>query len=125
MVKFLALFFGFGALMCALTIVLLLFPGSSLDALWRVNPEARSSFQSIGNAAFLLMGAVGSGCALAAVGLWREARWGRQIAIVILSINIVGDLLNAVLRHDYRALVGLPIGGAMIVYLARYRESES
>ena len=125
MIKAFAAFFGFGALMCALTIVLLLFPGSSLDALWRVNPEARSSFQSIGNAAFLLMGAVGLGCALAAVGLWRNARWGRQVALVILSINIVGDLLNAVLRRDYRALIGLPIGGAMIFYLVRYRESQS
>ena len=125
MIRVFAAFFSFGALMCALTIGLLLFPGSTLDALWRVNPEARSSFQSIGNAAFPLMGVVGIGCALAAVGLWRNARWGRQIAIVILSINIVGDLLNAVLRHDYRALIGLPIGGAMIVYLARYRESRS
>ena len=125
MIKFFASFFSFGALMCGLTIVLLLFPGTSLDALWRLNPEARSSFQSIGKAAFLLMGAVGVGCALAAAGLWRNARWGRQIAIAILSVNIVGDLLNAVLRHDYRSLIGLPIGGAMIFYLVRYRESQS
>jgi len=30
--------------MCALTIVLLLFPGTALDSLWRLNPEAHAAF---------------------------------------------------------------------------------
>ena len=42
--KFFAVFFAFGATMCALTIVLLLFPGTSLDSLWRLNPDAHSAF---------------------------------------------------------------------------------
>jgi len=37
MLKLLAAFFAFGAAMCALTIVLLLFPGTELDSLWRLN----------------------------------------------------------------------------------------
>jgi len=36
MIKFFAVFFAFGATMCALTIVLLLFPGTALDFLWRL-----------------------------------------------------------------------------------------
>jgi uncharacterized membrane protein (DUF2068 family) len=63
---------------------------------------------------------VGIACALAAVGLWRRKVWGVWLAIIILSLNITGDLLSAVVRRDYRALIGLPIGGAMIFYLARY-----
>jgi hypothetical protein len=47
-----------------------------------------------------------------------------RLALIILALNIAGDLINVFLRHDYRALVGLPIGGAMIVYLARYRSPE-
>lgn len=117
--KFFAAFFAFGATMCGLTIVLLLFPGTALDSLWRLNPEAHSGFQSIGNAAPFLMFVVGAACAAAAVGLWRDERWGIQIALIILSLNIAGDLLNAVFRRDYRALIGLPIGGAMIFLLAR------
>lgn len=119
MIKFFAAFFAFGATMCALTIVLLLFPGTALDALWRLNPEAHSGFQSIGNAAVLLMFAVGAACATAAVGLWRDERWGIQIALIILFLSVAGDLLNAVFRRDYRALIGLPFGGAMIFLLAR------
>lgn len=65
------------------------------------------------------MATVGTGCAAAAIGLWRGARWGTRIALIILSLNIIGDLTNAFVRHDYRALIGLPIGGAMIFYLAR------
>jgi len=122
--KLLSGFFAFGALMCGLTMVLLVFPGTTLDSLWRFNPDAHSAFSSIGRAALLLMLLVGTGCGFAAVGLWRKSLWGIWVALTILSLNIVGDLFNAVVRHDYRSLVGVPIGGAMIVYLARYRKAH-
>lgn len=105
--------------MCALTIVLLLFPGTKLDSLWRLNPDARTAFQSLGNWSILLMAIVGSLSCLAAIGLWLGKTSGVRLAMAILSINMIGDLVNAVVRHDYRALIGLPIAGAMIVYLAR------
>lgn len=117
--KLLAIFFGFGAFMCALTIFLLLFPGSILDEAWKLNPQAHSAFQSLGNLSIPLMAVVGVGCALSSIGLARGVRWGRMLAIIILSANLIGDAANATLRHDYRALIGLPIGGAMIFYLGR------
>ena len=58
--------------MCTLTIVLLLFPGTALDSLWRFNPDAHSASSSIGPAALLLMLVVGTGCGFLAVGLWRN-----------------------------------------------------
>lgn len=125
MIKLLALFFAFGTTMCALTIVLLLFPGTTLDSLWHLNPDAHLAFQSIGRWSVLLMAMVGIGCALAAIGLWIRALWGIRLALTILSLNIMGDLFNALVRHDYRALIGIPIGGAMIFYLARYRKADS
>jgi uncharacterized membrane protein (DUF2068 family) len=123
MIKLFAAFFTFGAIMCALTIFLLLFPGSALDSLWKLNPDAHTGFQSIGKAAVLIMLAVGLACLVAAIGLWRNTVWGVQLALVILSFNIVGDLFNAVVRHDYRAVIGLPIGGAMIFCLVRHRKT--
>jgi hypothetical protein len=45
--------------------------------------------------------------------------WGIWIAIAVLSVNIVGDLANAVVRHDYRTLIGPPIAAALIWYLSR------
>lgn len=112
-------FFGFGAMMCALALALLLFPGSALDSLWRLNPEARLAFQSFGSWSFVLMLTVGTACIFAAVGLWRGTVWGTRLALTILSLNIIGDLANTLLRHDYRALIGLPAGAAMIFFLVR------
>ena len=46
----------------------------------------------------------------------------------INAINVsrqTQDPFNALIRHDYRALIGLPIGGAMIFFLARYRKADS
>ena len=117
--KLLALFFAFGACMCALTIWLLLFPGGALDSLWRLNPEAYAAFQRIGGLSILLMVIVGVACALAAIGLARNAKWGRWLGILILAANLVGDLTNAFVRHDLRTLIGVPIAGAMIFYLAK------
>jgi len=117
--KLLALFFAFGACMCALTIWLLLFPGGALDSLWRLNPEAHAAFQRIGGLLILLMVIVGVACALAAIGLARNAKWGRWLGILILAANLVGDLTNAFARHDLRTLIGVPIAGAMIFYLAK------
>ena len=125
MIRFFSVFFAFGATMCALTIVLLVVPGTALDSLWRLNPDAHVAFQSIGKTALLIMLAAGTGCAFAAVGLWRNALWGLRLALIILSLNLAGDLFNVLVRHDYRALIGLPIGGAMIFYLARYRKADS
>ncbi len=105
--------------MCTLTTALLLFPGTPLDSLWSLNPDAHLAFQSLGNWSLAFMVTVGIACAFAAIGLWRGTLLGTRLALIILSLNIIGDLFNAIVRHDYRALIRLPIGGAMIFYLAR------
>ncbi len=107
--------------MCLLTIALLVFPGTKLDSLWNLNPDARVAFQSLGSWSVLLMLAVGTGCALTAIGLWYEKLWGVPLAIAILFINIIGDLVNVVIRHDYRPLIGVPMAGEMIFSLPRFR----
>lgn len=116
--KLLAIFFGFGATACAITILALLFPGGLLEPIWRLNPEAHIGFQQIGVPwSIALMTVVGIACGFAAFGLAKRQAWGRHLAMVILTVNLIGDSLNAILRHDPRTLVGLPIGGAMILYL--------
>jgi hypothetical protein len=76
-----SLFFAFGTVMSGLTAVMLLFPGSPIEPLWRLNPRAQEALASMGTAAVLLMIVVCASCFAAAVGLWRLKRWGYWTAI--------------------------------------------
>jgi hypothetical protein len=116
-----SLFFVFGATMSALAAVMLFFPGSLLEPLWRLNTQAHEGFAAMGLWAICLMLTLCAACATAAVGLWRCARWGYITALFILSINLVGDTMNVLVAHDWRTLIGLPVGGVMITYLGKER----
>lgn len=119
----LVIFFAAGALICLVTMLALAFPGGFLEPIWRLKPEARVEFQQLGRWSVALMGVVGAACGLAAAGLARNAEWGRRLAIGVLTVNLIGDSLNALLRHDPRTLIGLPIGGLMILYLVKKKHS--
>jgi hypothetical protein len=116
----LVVFFAAGAPICLVTMLALAFPGSFLESIWRLKPEAREQFQQLGSAVSIaLMTVVGLACGLAAFGLARNAEWGRRLGIAILIVNLIGDSLNAVFRQDPKTLIGLPIGGLMIWYLLK------
>ena len=118
----LVIFFAGGASICVLIVLALAFPGYSLDSIWRFKPEARVQFQEIGRGlSIALMAMVGVACGVSAIGLARNAQWGRRLAIAVLIVNLIGDSLNALLRHDPKTLIGLPIGGLMIWYLISAR----
>ena len=102
----LVLFFAAGALICLVTMLALTFPGSFLESIWRFKPEARVQFQEIGRGVSIaLMATVGVACGLSAIGLARNAQWGRRLAIAVLVVNLIGDSLNALLRHDPKTLI--------------------
>ena len=115
----LVIFFAAGTLICSAVMLALAFPGGLLEPIWRLRPDARGEFEQFGDWSVVLMAAVGAACGLAAFGLARGAEWGRQIAIGVLTVNLVGDTFNAVFRGDLRTLIGLPIGGLMIWYLTK------
>ena len=115
----LAIFFAGGALVCAVTLLALAFPGGPLETIWRLKPEARTEFQEFGTWSIVLLAVVGAACGLAAFGLAKGAEWGRRLAVCILTVNLIGDMLNAVFRRDLRTLIGLPIGIFLIWYLSK------
>jgi uncharacterized membrane protein (UPF0136 family) len=119
----LVVFFAAGALICLVTVLALAFPGGVLEPIWQLKPDALVQFQQMGNWSIALMAVVGAACGLAAVGLAKNAEWGGRLAIGILTVNLIGDTLNAILRHDPHTLIGLPIGGLMIWYLLNKKHS--
>jgi hypothetical protein len=114
-VTLLGAFFAAGTLICLLSCVTLAWPGGGLEAIWRVDPAKREAFAKMGYWAILLLAAVGAACAATAVGLWRGARWGRRLALVMLAVNGLGDAVHGL--HDPRSLVGVPIAALLIGYL--------
>src|SRR4051812_14481416 len=83
--KLLVIFFAVGAIICLVTMFALAFPGGRLESIWHLKPEARVQFQEFGQrASIALMATVGTACGLAAIGLARNAEWGRRLALGIL-----------------------------------------
>ena len=75
----------------------------------------------MGRWAIVLFFTVGTSCAAAAIGLWRGARYGHRIGIVLIAINLAGDIINTLLGIEPRAIVGVPIALAILWYLASKR----
>ncbi len=117
----LSAFFALGAMVATLTSFALLAPGSALEPMWRLNPQAEVAFRAIGPWAIPLMLVVAVACALSAAGLRMRARWGHRLALTLLVVNLFADATNVLVRGDLRTLIGLPVAAALIVYLLSSR----
>lgn len=118
---FLAVFFAFGVTMSSLSALLLMFPGTPLDVVWRLNPPAQQGFSRLGFLGLVLMLVVSVACGVAALGIWRLRVWGFIAGLILLLGNAAGDLTNAFVFHDARTLIGIPIAAAMAAYLFAQR----
>jgi hypothetical protein len=119
-----SVFAALGTVPSIATALALAYPGQWADAVWRLKPEARTDFARLGPWAIVLMGVVAVGCAATAFGLWNRRGWGHRLAIIGLAINMLGDTTNALVRGDWRTLIGLPIGGAIVACLLSHRVRE-
>ena len=68
-----------------------------------------------------MLGGVSMACEAAAIGLWTGRRWGYWVAVALLVVNLLGDVSNVLLGVEPRALVGVPIVAALLVFLATRR----
>jgi uncharacterized membrane protein (DUF2068 family) len=117
----LVLLFAIGSCASLISAVSLTFPGSFLEPIWRLNPNARAGFARMGSAAIVLMIAVCIACVFTTIGLWLGRRWGYWLAVVMLVMNLCGDVINVVTGTEPRAIIGIPIAGVILAYLLRKR----
>ena len=120
----LSIFFALGTIAAAGSAIALAWPGAWSEAMWRIKPEAPADFARLGPLAIPLMLLVAAACAGAAAGVWAGTRWGLRLASGVLGVNLLGDTLNAVVRRDWRTLIGLPVGGAILAYLLLSRRAR-
>ena len=117
----LAYFFIFGTLASGLSFASLVTPGGQLEPIWRLNPRAHEAFFGMGILAPLLMATVCVACAASAYGFLRGRPWGYRLGITLLLVNLTGELVNAVLGVEPRAIYGLPVVALLIWYLTTLR----
>ena len=117
----LVMLFAIGSCASFLSAVSLTFPGSLLEPIWRLNPNAREGFSHAGGWAIAVMIGVCIACTFTAVGLWRGRRWGYWLAVVMLVVNLGGSIINISTGIEPRAIIGIPIVGAILAYLLRKR----
>lgn len=110
--------FAFGTLASGLSAVSLLTPGGPLEPMWRLNPRAHEAFAGMGAWAPLLLAAVCLACAAAAYGFFAGRHWGYRVGVALLLINLAGDLVNAALGIEPRAVAGVPVVALLLWYLS-------
>ena len=118
-VTVLIVLFVIGVIASLISIISLTFPGTFLEPVWKLNPRAREGFAGMGGWSIVLMSVVCVTCLLTAIGLWRGLRWGYWLAVVVLIINMVGNIVNVLVGTDRRAIVGIPIVLLLLIYLWR------
>ena len=115
----LACLFAFGTFASGLSFIAVLTPGGFLEPMWRLNPRAHDAFAHMGNWGALLLGPVCLACAASAYGFITGKRWGYWLGITLLLLNLTGDLINAALGIEPRAVAGVPIVALILWYLSR------
>ncbi len=96
-------------------------PGGPLEPMWQLNPRGHYVLSLMHGWAVLLLAVVSCASGITGVGLWLARRWGYVLAVAGASIHLVGDILNVVLGIEPRAIIGIPIVAAILVYLSRSR----
>jgi hypothetical protein len=99
----------------------LVWPGSTLDRIWNLNPRAHEELAPFGRIvgiAFLLLAAT---LAVASLGWFNRRRWGWRLAVAIIATQVLGDVVNIYRGDLLRGGIGFLIAGALLLYLLRPR----
>ena len=113
------IFLFFGATMASLAAITLLWRGTSLDRIWRLNPGAYRQLAPLGRSVGGLFLLLGLALAAAGSGWFRRRLWGWRLAIAIVAIQIVGDIINCIRGDWLRGGIGVVIAGALLLFLLR------
>jgi hypothetical protein len=117
-------FLFFGATMAGLAATTLLWPGTSLDRAWDLNPTAYQQLAPLGGKVGILFLLLAATLVTSGIGWFRRRLWGWRLAVVIIGIQVLRDLINLVRGDWLRGGTGAVIAGTLLLYLlsARVRD---
>ncbi len=110
-------FFYFAMTMALYAAVTLLYPGTVLDGLWSLNPDAHRQLlkvRTLAGIGFVILALV---AAVAGMGWLRRRLWGWRLAVLGIAAQVFGDCVNLVRGDLLRGGSGLLIGTALLAYL--------
>ena len=113
------IFLFFGASMASLAATTLLWRGTALDRLWKLNPTAYKQVAPLGRIVGILFLVLGAALITAGVGWFRRRLWGWRLAVVIVSTQVLGDVVNCVRGDWLRGGTGVIIAGGLLLFLLR------
>ena len=93
--------------------------GTALDQMWRLNPLAYQRLAPFGKLVgipFLVPSAL---LALAAVGWFKRRRWAWWLTVALIATQVLGDAVNLLQGRLLEGTTGLLIAGALLFYLLR------
>jgi hypothetical protein len=114
-------FLFFGAVMASLAATTLLWRGTPLDRIWALNPSAYKQLAPLGSMVGILFLLLGVALTTAGLGWFRRRLWGWRLAVVIIGIQVLGDISNCVRGDWLRGGTGVIIAGALLLFLLQPR----
>ncbi len=115
-----AVFLFLAAAVAVVTGFSLLFPSPFWNRLWDLNRPAYEAFVKLKTVSGALLAALGVGSGFAGAGLLRRRRSAWWFAVVLFTINGLGDLVALFFTRDLiRGASGVLIAGAFLFCLTR------
>jgi hypothetical protein len=115
----LGIFLFFGALMAFFAGTTLVWQGTFLDRIWELNPRAYALLRPLGKMVGIPFLFLSYALVQAGVGWFKRQISGWQLAVLIITVQATGDLVNAIRGHFFEGLIGVAIAGVLLLYLLR------
>lgn len=99
--------------------VSLLWRGTPLQPMWRLNPRAYRELAPY--AAMAGSGLLVLACTLAAAGIgwFRRREWGWWLAVAIIGTQVLANAVNIVMGRVVEGAFGFVVAEALLIYLLR------
>lgn len=112
-------FFYFAATMASYAAFTLFWPGTILDRAWELNRSAHAQLAPLGRIMALPFTVLSVTSLSTAAGWFKRRRWAWIIGVVMIGLNLLGDLVNMVLGEFWKGVSGVILAGLLLAYLMR------
>jgi hypothetical protein len=118
-ILFIAIFFAVATCILLSVGTALLFPGSIMEAVWRLYPARRALLMPyrlwLGPGFLTLAIAMAS----ASIGCFLKRRWGWWLSVAIFAINGLSDAAQILMGRFLEGGIGVAAAGAILFYLSQ------